>query len=55
MILQALTAYYEQLLKQGKVEAPGWDSRFKVSYELRLGPFCCVSYSATLSAVVSSI
>ena len=38
MILQALTAYYEQLLKQGKVEAPGWDSRFKVSYELRLGP-----------------
>ena len=38
MILQALTAYYEQLLNQGKVEAPGWDSRFKVSYELRLGP-----------------
>ena len=38
MILQALTAYYEQLLKQGKVEAPGWDSRFKVRYELRLGP-----------------
>lgn len=38
MILQALTAYYEQLLKQGKVEATGWDSRFKVSYELRLGP-----------------
>ena len=33
MILQALTAYYEQLLKQGKVEAPGWDSKFKVSYE----------------------
>ena len=30
MILQALTAYYEQLLKQGKVEAPGWDSLFKV-------------------------
>lgn len=38
MILQALTAYYEQLLAQGKVEAPGWDSKFKVSYELRLGP-----------------
>lgn len=38
MILQSLTAYYEQLLKQGKVEAPGWDSKFKVSYELRLGP-----------------
>ena len=38
MILQALTAYYEQLLAQGKVEAPGWDSKFKVSYELCLGP-----------------
>ena len=38
MILQALTAYYEQLLAQGRVEAPGWDSKFKVSYELRLGP-----------------
>lgn len=38
MILQALTAYYEQLLAQGKVAAPGWDSKFKVSYELCLGP-----------------
>lgn len=38
MILQALTAYYEQLLAQGRMEAPGWDSRFKVSYELCLGP-----------------
>ena len=38
MILQALTAYYEQLLAQGRVESPGWDSKFKVSYELRLGP-----------------
>ena len=38
MILQALTAYYEQLREQKKVEAPGWDSKFKVSYELRLGP-----------------
>ena len=36
MILQALTAYYEQLLRQGKIAAPGWDGRFKVSYELRL-------------------
>ena len=36
MILQALTAYYEQLLQQGKIAAPGWDGRFKVSYELRL-------------------
>lgn len=47
MILQALTAYYEQLLKQGKVEAPGWDSRFKVSYELRLGPDGSSSPSTT--------
>ena len=36
MILQALTAYYEQLLQQGKIAAPGWDGTFKVSYELRL-------------------
>ena len=36
MILQALTAYYEQLLRQGKISAPGWDDTFKVSYELRL-------------------
>ena len=36
MILQALTAYYEQLLQQGKISAPGWDGKFKVSYELRL-------------------
>lgn len=36
MILQALTAYYEQLLRQGRVAAPGWDGHFKVSYELRL-------------------
>ena len=36
MILQALTAYYEQLVRQGKLSAPGWDDSFKVSYELRL-------------------
>lgn len=36
MILQALTSYYEQLLAQNKVSAPGWDGKFKVSYELRL-------------------
>lgn len=36
MILQALTAYYEQLIRQGKLSAPGWDDSFKVSYELRL-------------------
>lgn len=36
MILRALTAYYEQLVRQGKLSAPGWDDSFKVSYELRL-------------------
>lgn len=36
MILQTLTAYYEQLVRQGKLSAPGWDDSFKVSYELRL-------------------
>lgn len=36
MILQALTAYYEQLVRQGKLSAPGWDDSFRVSYELRL-------------------
>ena len=36
MILQALTAYYEQLVRQGKLSAPGWDDSFNVSYELRL-------------------
>ena len=36
MILQALTAYYEQLVRQGKLSVPGWDDSFKVSYELRL-------------------
>lgn len=47
MILQALTAYYEQLVRQGKLSAPGWDDSFKVSYELRLNdagqPFRVVS------------
>ena len=36
MILQALTAYYKQLVRQGKLSSPGWDDSFKVSYELRL-------------------
>lgn len=36
MILQALTAYYEQLLRLGKLAAPGWDSNFKVSFALRI-------------------
>ena len=36
MILQALTAYYEQLLRTGQISAPGWESKFKVSYWLRI-------------------
>lgn len=36
MILQALTAYYEALLAQGKLSAPGWDDAFSVSYELEV-------------------
>ena len=33
MILQALTSYYEDLLRLGKAERPGW-SKAKVSYGL---------------------
>ena len=47
MILQALTAYYEQLLRQGRVAAPGWDGQFKVSYEL------CLNDAGQLLDVVS--
>ena len=36
MILQALTAYYEALLAQGKLSAPGWADPFPVSYELEV-------------------
>ena len=36
MILQALTNYYEQLLRTGQLSAPGWESRFRVSYWLRI-------------------
>ena len=32
MILQALTAYYEQLLQKGAISAPGWDHAFNVSF-----------------------
>ncbi|MDO4852227.1 MAG: type I-C CRISPR-associated protein Cas8c/Csd1 [Clostridia bacterium] len=35
MILQALTAYYEALVRQGKLDRPGW-SKVKVSYALEL-------------------
>ena len=34
MILQALTAYYEQLLQKGAISAPGWDHAFNVSFYL---------------------
>lgn len=36
MILQALTAYYEQLVKDGKAGLPGWDNNCKISYALVL-------------------
>ena len=36
MILQALTEYYEQLLRTDQISAPGWESHFKVSYLLRI-------------------
>ena len=36
MILQALTAYYEAMLKKGIVAPPGWDKTFKVSFWLEL-------------------
>ena len=29
MILQALTAYYEEMLHKGKISAPGWDETFR--------------------------
>ena len=29
MILQALTAYYEEMLRKGENSAPGWDDAFK--------------------------
>ena len=36
MILQALTAYYEAMLKKDIVTPPGWDGAFKVSFWLEL-------------------
>lgn len=36
MILQALTAYYEAMLKKDIVAPPGWDGAFKVSFWLEL-------------------
>ena len=36
MILQTLTAYYEALLAQGRLSAPGWADAFPVSYELEV-------------------
>lgn len=37
MILQALTAYYEAMLANGAISAPGWDDSFKVSFMLEVG------------------
>lgn len=37
MILQALTAYYEELASKGKLPSPGWDPAFKVSFALEVG------------------
>ena len=36
MILQSLSAYYEAMLAQGKISAPGWDDTFKVSFLLEI-------------------
>ena len=36
MILQALTAYYEEMLRKGEISAPGWDDAFKVTFLLEL-------------------
>ena len=36
MILQALTSYYESLLKQGRISQPGWDNACKISFGLEL-------------------
>ena len=36
MILQSLAAYYEAMLAQGKISAPGWDDTFKVSFLLEI-------------------
>ena len=36
MILQALTQYYEDLVKQDKIARPGWTMQ-KVSYALCIG------------------
>ena len=37
MILQALTAYYEELASKGKLPSPGWDSSIKISFALEVG------------------
>ena len=36
MILQALARYYDDLLQQGKISAPGW-TKVKISYALDIG------------------
>lgn len=48
MILQALTQYYDDLVKQDKIATPGW-SRTKVGYAL------CISDSGELEQVIPLI
>ena len=48
MILQSLAAYYEEMLAQGKISAPGWDDTFKVSFQLEIDD------SGTLIDVIDS-
>ena len=45
MILQALTELFEDLVRQGKLSAPGW-SNAKISYAL------CLDESGALVAVM---
>lgn len=45
MILQALTQYYEDLAKQGKIARPGW-ARTKISYAL------CINEQGELEQVI---
>ena len=47
MILQALTAYYEQLLKQGKVEAPAGTAASKSAMNCASAPTASSSPSTT--------
>ncbi len=48
MILQALTRYYEELARQGKIARPGW-SKTKIQYAL------CISENGELEQVVPTL